>query len=311
MTEVNVDGVQKLSAEDLETLKGDPTKIDDATLEAMAAKSGDTVEHMKEILGLFKDPGSDPGSDPASAPDDKLFAGKYKTEEDLDKGIQSLIDKYGKEKAYKMLESEISNKQINDNADNGVHVDALSTDEEKAAAEKAKADAVANDQKLDMNKYFDEYSESNQLSIESYKELNDAGYDKDLVDAYIEGQRARVELFTNQVHSLAGGEEQFNAMVAWGTVNLDDAQKTIFNDAVNSGNLSKAQSVLEGLKVRYENSEGTFQRNKVEPTDNIHNSAVEGFASSAEMSTAMRDPRYRTDAAYVAKVQKRMAASKF
>ena len=50
------EGVVKLTDEQIADLgHDDPTKIDDATLAAMAEKSGDTVEHMKKILGLYSD----------------------------------------------------------------------------------------------------------------------------------------------------------------------------------------------------------------------------------------------------------------
>ena len=308
MPDTLLDGVVKLE-EKKDTTGGEPKpEYTDEQLEKMAKDSGDTVEHMREMLnlGTKKDTGN-----AGDTNDNKLLAGKYKTEEELSKGIQSLIDKYVKEEAYKLLEAAAGKKASDDNTDKGENVDdkkdAL-TDNKAAAGE----DGNTDDQKIDMNKYFDEYAEGKGLSIESYKELADAGFDKDLVDGYIEGQNARVELFTNQVHNLAGGEDQFNAMVEWGTTNLSDAQKETFNTAVNSGNLETARGVVEALQSRYEKTEGSFKRGGIKPNDSINaGPGAEGYASTAEMQVAMRDPRYKTDAAYVAQVQARVKASKF
>ena len=101
MTE-QIDGAVKITEEELTALNKDGVDaVDDAALQALADKSGDTVEHIKEMLNLAD------GKVVDKKDDDTLLAGKYKTEGDLDQGIQSLIDKYGKEEAYKMLESSI------------------------------------------------------------------------------------------------------------------------------------------------------------------------------------------------------------
>jgi len=316
-----LDGVKKLPENDNEnqTQLNDATQYDDATLEAMAKKSGDTVEHMKKMLGLYDKEGTDTkakgdtSNDDTSndGSDDKLLAGKYKTEEDLDKGIQNLIDKYGKEEAYKMLEGKMGSKSTDTGADKGdgsdsSKGDALSTDDSGDDGSDG-----GSEEGIDMNKYFDEYSENNGLSIESYKELADAGFNKDLVDSFIEGQVARVELFTNQVYEIAGSEEQFNSMVDWGSKNLNSAQKDMFNNAVNSGNLEQARAVVDALKARYEAAEGSFKRGGIQSSSSQSGSSVEGFASVAEMTAAMRDPRYATDTAYQNQVKQKLAKSNF
>jgi len=303
-----LDGIKKITTnESVSDVKIDPEKYDDATIVAVAKKSGDTVEHVKQILGLYekKPDGTITGND-----GDKLLAGKYKTEGDLDKGIKSLIDKYGKEEAYKMLESKMGSKLTPADAD---------TDKGDGSVDKKDALSIKNEKKtqntdqkkIDMNKYFDEYSEKNGLSIESYKELANAGFDKVLVDGFIEGQLAKVELFTNQVYNMSGGETQFNSMVEWGSKNLNNAQKEMFNNAVNSGNLEQTRAVIDALKSRYQTAEGTYKRGGITPSSSYSNDSVQGFASPAEMSVAMRDPRYRSDPAYVAEVAKKLKVSKF
>jgi len=307
MSGTDVGGVQKISEEDLKALGGDPTNVSDEQLEAMAAKSGDTVEHMREILGLYK---KDEGQGDANAggdAGDKLLAGKYKNEEDLDKGFQSLVEKYGKEKAYKMLEGNLGKQGADDNTDTGDNTgtkDALSTDDD------AGNEGDAGDQKTDMQKFYDEFADSGELSIDSYKELADLGFDKDLVDGYIEGQAARVTMFTNSVHEVAGGEEQFDNMVEWGSQNLSKDQKVKFNDAVNSGNLELAKDVINALKYRYLRAEGTFKRGGIESSGNADGSTNQGYASVSEWQAAMRDPRYKTDPAYVADVGRKLKLSK-
>ena len=334
MTE-QIDGAVKITEEELTALNKDGVDaVDDAALQALADKSGDTVEHIKEMLNLAD------GKVVDKKDDDTLLAGKYKTEGDLDQGIQSLIDKYGKEEAYKMLESSIGKAPAGDiidkkegddalaegdaltdddaaakaAADAAAGKDALSGDDDDAAA-KAAAEAAAaeadGDEQINFDDFYDEFADKGELSIESYKKLEDAGYHKDLVDGYIQGQEARSVLFTNDVHALAGGEAAFDAMVEWGSENLTEPEKVRFNDSINSNDLGSAKLVIEALKGRYAAKEGTFKRGRIESSDSIDGSNPEGYASPAEMSVAMRDPRYRTDPAYVKMVETKVKNSTF
>lgn len=327
-----IDGVVALSPEELAELnKGDIGTVDDATIQALADKSGDTVEHIKEMLKLHEPGGADAATAKAAADkaaaeaaaatgDDKLLAGKYKTEGDLDQGIQSLIDKYGKEKAYKMLESSM-----------GAGDDAAA----KAAAAKAAADKVAADAlaagdaltgddaaakaaakaaeggELDMDKYAEEYAENQTLSEASYAELDKAGLDKELVNSYISAISAQAELYTGKVYEKAGGQEKYDALVAWGSENLNSAERVRFNDAMNSQDLAQAGLVLDALSARMEKVEGTFKRASVDIKDNIDGAgSVIGYASHQEMQADMRDPRYRNgDKAFHALVKAKLAAS--
>ncbi len=326
MTDV-IDGAVKLTEDDVAKLneEQDVTQMDDAALQALADKSGDTVEHIKEMLKLHNT------GEPAKTDDDKLLAGKYKTEGDLDQGIQSLIDKYGKEEAYKMLESQMgkSTEEIDANlqaeadakakadadakakadADALADGDVLSDDDAaaKAAAEaKAKADAG----ELDINKYAEEFAENEKLSDTSYEELAKAGLDKELVDSYITAIAAQAELYTGKVYKMAGGEEKYNALVQWGTENLTDPERVRFNDAVNSGDLAQAGLVLDAISARMEKADGTFKRIGVDVKDNVGGTGVVPYLSTEEMRRDMSDPRYKNgDTAFIKQVEAKMKVS--
>ena len=334
MTEKVIEGVVKISEEDLSKLNTEgAAAVSDEVIEALAAKSGDTVEHIKEMLKLHET-GELPPKKPEDVvtTDDKLLAGKYKTEGDLDQGIQSLIDKYGKEKAYKMLESSMG-KDVTTGDDPAAKAaadakiaadakakaaadaltagDALSGDD---AAAKAAADAAAkagDGSSLDMEKYAKEFAENQKLSDASYEELAKVGLDKELVNGYIAGIDAQGELYTQKVYEKAGGLEKYDALVEWGSTNLTGPERVRFNDAMNSQDITKAGMVLEALTARYEKAEGSFKRQSVEIKDSIDGaSTATGYLSSQEMQKDMRDPRYAAgDKAFHAHVKARIAAS--
>lgn len=315
------DDVQKLDKNSDMPTANDGKTYTDEQLAELAEKSGDTVEHMKEMLGLYntgdkKVDNSDNKEVDNNVDKDKLLAGKFKTTDDLNTGIQNLIDKFGAEKAYKMLESNIGKGDTDDgtkdalsddgsgkgtNADK--EPDALNTDDDN--------NQKGQEETIDLAKFAEEYADNGKLSDETYKKLADAGLDKGTVDSYIAGQEAISQLYTSNVTDYAGGEEQYIAMVDWGTQNLSDAEKSKFNDAINSGNLETAKTVIDALKARYEASEGTFNRNTVTPSDNISGNAVQGYQSVQEMQKDMADPRYRAgDQAFINQVKAKIKASK-
>jgi hypothetical protein len=271
--------------------------ITDADLGVAAEKSGDTSDHIKDMLEK-----ADSGLDTTPKGDkEQLLAGKYKSNEDLDAGLNSLVEKYGKEKAYKILEGELGktagqdpapdNKQTDGDALTEDKTDALS-DPEKAAKE---AEAAG---KFDIQALNNEYQENGELSAESYKKLADAGFDQTTVDAFIEGQEAKLTLFANEVTGLVGGEQNYNTLVEWAGENLSEAEKLNFNRAIESQDMTKIPMVMDALKSRYEKVNGSVgTRTRVEAAS-AGNGTMGGYENKAQMTNDMRDPRYKTDAAF-------------
>jgi hypothetical protein len=151
-----------------------------------------------------------------------------------------------------------------------------------------------------------EFNEKGALSQESYDKLLAAGFDKALVDSYIEGQRAVGAQYESQVFQEAGGQESYTEMVTWAKTNLTPAEQDAYNAAVSSGNVAQAKLAVAGLKARFRADNGN------EPAlIGGRNSAAQAdvFESTEQMTEAMRDPRYRKDPAYRAAVQAKLARS--
>lgn len=272
--------------------------IDDETLNALAEKSGDTVEHIKSMLNV-NETGQLPSEDSEV---NTLLAGKYKTEEDLDNGIYSLIEKYGKENAYKILEKQIGKpaqpeEETNQNPD--PTKDALTGDQPPPAEEKKAG--------IDFEKYNAEFTESGQLSEDSYKELEEAGIPKAFVDNYIKGLEVQAQTWTTKVYDKAGGQQTYETMVKWAETNLTAAEKQNFNNAVQSGDEAQASLMVDALKARYERANGTMKRNALQPKESVDNSSGHGgYHSVAEMKADMSDPRYGSDEAFDRYVQNKI-----
>lgn len=158
---------------------------------------------------------------------------------------------------------------------------------------------------LDFQALSEEYNTNGTLSDKSYAELEAKGYPRDLVDTWIDGQKAVVAQLQQRVYSVVGGQEQYEQMVTWAANNLTPAEIDAYNLATAHGEAS-AKLAAQGLYAQFTNargSEGKLMHGK--PA----NSGAEGFRSHAELTKAMSDPRYKTDPAYRNDVAMKLAAS--
>jgi hypothetical protein len=151
------------------------------------------------------------------------------------------------------------------------------------------------DSGLDLNSLESEYRESGELSAESYEAAAKAGYSKEVVDKYIEGQQAVVEQQVNDIVSTVGGREGYEDLIGWAADNLSEGEIDAFNRTVESNDVDSIKLAVNGLQAR---------RNSNAPADPVRQ--IEGgqapmadkFDSWAQVKDAMSDPRYSTDPAY-------------
>ena len=157
-----------------------------------------------------------------------------------------------------------------------------------------------------LDKFYDEYAETGSLTDDSYKELSKQGLDKQLVDGYIEGQKALADNHTKSIQDTIGGKEKYGDLIDWASKNLSETEQNAFNNIVDGGNLEEAKFAVQGLMTRAGMSsnpsptlfEGTSD---VTPTD--------AYESVGQVTDAMNDPRYEKDSAYRKKVTDKLARS--
>jgi hypothetical protein len=161
------------------------------------------------------------------------------------------------------------------------------------------------------NSLTDEYNESGELSAESRTILRDIGIPDQMVDDFIAGQSARGDAYHNQVTSVLGdnGAAEYDALVDWAGENMTEEQANVFNDAVGSGDVTRAQVAIRDLKSLYVTANGSFGGLLGGSAPGNAPSGVTPFMSRHEQSTAINDPRYTRDSAYRELVEKRMEAS--
>lgn len=159
---------------------------------------------------------------------------------------------------------------------------------------------------VDFDSLQSEYNEQGGLSDSAYEKLEAAGFPKSLVDTWIAGQQAIANDTNDRVFGSVGGEQNYNQMVEWAADTLPPAEIDAYNKAMDSGDINMINMAVNGLAARYRSEVGT-EPNLVRG----ENASTSGgsFQSAAELTAAMRDPRYQNDPAYRKAVADKLSRS--
>ena len=220
---------------------------------------------------------------------EQLFAGKYKSAEEL-------------EKAYGELQKKLGEKGDEDSEEAGDSEPVESKEDSEETEETSQPSAAA---EL-ITSASNEFSEKGELTAETIAKFSSMS-SQELVEAYMQvqgqlpqaSQEAEVAdistAVVNEVKNAAGGETAYNNMVQWAGENLEQSSIEAFDTIINSGSVDAIKLAVSGLKAQYENSngyEGTMLTGKA-PTN-----TKDVYRSQAELVAAMSDRRYDNDPAY-------------
>ena len=203
---------------------------------------------------------------------ENLYAGKYKSPEEL-------------EKAYKELESKLGKK------------------EESVPKTTEEAKTVVEQKGLNFEELNSEFAAKGELSKATYDKLEKAGISKNTVDSYIAGQQALVEQQVQHLYTITEGEQNYNKMIEWARDNLDSADKEGFNQMVQTE--TGAKFAIKGLYARFKaEAEPQLLRGTGITSSNSYN-------SKREMMEDMASKKYKVDPAFRKLVQDKVARSSF
>ena len=209
-------------------------------------------------------------------------------------------------------EDEDENDEDKDEEDNEED-EAASAIKEELEALTAQGDAAAvllAKSNISYNALKEEYRTNGELSEKTLAQLEKAGYTRELVENFIEGQQARYEAsYGVYIRNAVGGDNEYARLIKWAGNNLSSQEINRFNKAVTSNDVDIALVAVENLANRMEKAKGTPpELIEGKPTAEHH---TKGYASLAEMAAAMDDPRYEKDMAYTERVERRIIASDF
>ena len=167
------------------------------------------------------------------------------------------------------------------------------------------ASAVLESKGFDYEALTEEFQANGDLLPETRTKLAEQGITGEILDTYIEGQKAIIQRHMEDISTVVGGMEQMAAVVEWAKNNLSAEEKKSI-DAVHDPAVIKI--ILKDLENRMNDSEGYV------PQAQLQGGAGEirgnYFESMAEVEEAINDPRYSKDPVYRAKVAQKLTASR-
>ena len=231
-----------------------------------------------------------------------LILGKFKSVEDL-------------AASYKELEGKLGAATEEDQAETSEQEETETT-ESDFDAEEYYGDGLASvleEVGIDPQEISNRFSETGEINDDDYAKLGEAGFSKQVIDTYLDGLRnggvTGEDIASAQIQGIkdsVGGDDNYSKMVAWAVDNLPANEVNEFNSLTETGNATAIKFAVQGLYSQYNNAMG------VEPnlvTGRASQSGPAPFRSTAEVVTAMSDPRYGKDVTYTEDVQRRLGGS--
>ena len=216
-----------------------------------------------------------------SQQEEQVYAGKYKSAQEL-------------EKAYIELQAKLGEKKE--------ETETASAEEQPEDTPKMSEGATLI---TDASKEY--YDNGNKLSPETMAKFSSMS-SQDLLKAYMEvsqnpefqAQQGEppAEITTSQINEIknsAGGEQKYAQIINWAKSNLSEQKITAFDEVVNTGSVQAIQLAVSGLKAEYDNANGVEGRMV---TGKAPQNSGDVFRSQQELVAAMNDPRYDRDPAY-------------
>ena len=215
-----------------------------------------------------------------SQQEEQVYAGKYKSAQELEKAYMELQSKLGEQEDKG--ETEVAEKEPEDKPtlSEGATLITSATDEYYANGNKLTPETL---QKFS--------SMSSQDLIKAYMEVQQ-------LPEYQQAQQTPVEISesqVNQIKNAAGGEQQYANIINWAKSNLEAEQINAFDDVVNTGSVQAINLAVAGLKAQYDNANGVEGRMV---TGKAPTNSGDVFRSQQELVAAMNDVRYDRDPAY-------------
>ena len=171
--------------------------------------------------------------------------------------------------------------------------------------DKAQAETLLKDKGFDYSVLQKEFNETGDISQETRTKLNEAGISDEMINDYKEGQKALVEKELDEISQCVGGRENLTEVINWAANNISDDEKTSIAGITDKNVM---MIVLKDLKNRMEEKEGKIPENQING-DGIK-TTTEIYESQAQMLEAIKDPRYKNDEVYRAKVMEKIHASR-
>jgi len=164
---------------------------------------------------------------------------------------------------------------------------------------------------VDWDDISDKLSATRALEESDFEKLTGMGIPREVIESYIELLETGNEAAQEKTIQYAGGQESIDQMFGWAQQNLTEDEIGNYNSILASPNWRMA---VDSLRVAA-GMAGSSTAEDAEAPQLMEGASAPasgtGFASSAEMISAMSDPKYKSDPAFRNQVRLRVGRSNF
>lgn len=269
------------------------TNIDDNGIAVGPTWDPRTDPHPDE--GFFVERTDAPPEEPKAA-EEKLFAGKFKSTEDLEKAYTELQKKLGA--APKETPAE--------------EPKPAEGEEPKGGDEPPKEEPKAGDAPvIDFAKLTAEFNENGGLTDATQATLSKLGVTPEVTQLFFAGVEAITNSRVAEVHAAAGSADEYTALVEWGKKNLSTTEQAAFDQALDravvEGDAAAINLMIPAIKAKMQGDGPSY----VQARPGQGAGSIQPFANRSEQNAAINDRRYGRDSGYTREVERRIEISDF
>ena len=290
----------------METITDEQQSLLDVAAAATDANGASTLDATPSAPNEESAPAAAPESAPAATETPKPLAGKFASQDELEKGFGSLVEKVGMEAAYRQLAGTQGAKPAGQSL----------TLEDREVGEDATIEQVLDLAGLDRDEVANQIAENGKLTDDQYARLKKtANLPRGLIDQHlgllVEAAKASSASIRGAAIELVGSEEQLEKLREWASATLDGDDRAWFNEQVGPGTTrSASQRAMEWLVGHHAQAVGAGNaRPLIDGAAPAPSSGAAGFASSREMVTALTAAKEKhggnptLDATYMARLR--------
>ena len=227
-----------------------------------------------------------------------LYAGKFKTVEDLANSYKELEGKLGATETTEEETEEVTEENESETNYHDIYGDGLAE--------------VLDEVGIDPEDITNRFLETGNINDDDYTKLQEGGFSKQVIDTYLDGIRSQgnVEEIAkgeiSDIQQIAGGEQGYEQMRSWANENLSKDEIVAFDNLTATGSAPAIKLAVQGLYSQYSNAMG------IEPdlvSGRPSSNGLAPYRSAAEVTAAMSDPRYGKDMTYTGTVQEKLRES--
>ena len=171
--------------------------------------------------------------------EEKLLAGKYKSQEELEKAYLELHRKQSQPPEQR---EEVSESQPQTAKE--IYGDFVGGKLEEAG--------------VDYGNMNERWQKNGKLEDADYEQLQNAGFSRNMVESYLDGLQYRAtkdnQLSVQQATDLQneyGGAERYKEMTEWAAQNFTESERTAYDKAMKSTDIDYVRLAVDGLQARY------------------------------------------------------------